>query len=71
MAGKMKPYTLDWKKSQKPDLTEIDINQWREIVMTHARAEDNWGPIINTNKWDEKGLELPLFIIRQQKILSR
>ena len=52
----MKPYTLDWKKSQKPDLTEIDINQWREIVMTHARAEDNWGPIINTNKWDEKSV---------------
>ena len=43
----MKPYKLDEKKISKPVLTSIDLAQWREIIVTNIKAEEDWLPFVD------------------------
>ena len=50
----MKPYRLDEKKATKPILTDVDISQWREVILTNIRAEADWLPLMNLTWGDKK-----------------
>ena len=51
--SKMKPYRLDDRKSSKSVLTEIDLAQWKEVILAHIKAEENWLPLV-TRTWGAK-----------------
>ena len=40
MSKNMKPYRLDHRKATKPILTNIDIAQWREMILANFEGED-------------------------------
>lgn len=49
----MKPYRLDDRKSVKHSLTEIDLSQWKEIILTHVKSENGWKPLLDIT-WGAK-----------------
>ena len=49
----MKPYRLDDRKSSKQSLTEIDLSQWKEVIVSNIKAEAEWKPLLNRT-WKEK-----------------
>ena len=53
MSKQMKPYRLDDRKAAKTSLTEIDLAQWKELILTHVKADENWTPLVNLT-WDVK-----------------
>ena len=50
----MKPYNLGDLKAKKPILTDVDIAQWKEIIVTNIKAENTWLKFINQT-WKAKG----------------
>ena len=50
----MKPYNLEVLKAKKPIITEVDIAQWKDIILANVKAEATWLPFVNEN-WKPKG----------------
>ena len=53
MSKNMKPYRLDERKSAKLMLTEIDLSQWKEVILTHVKSENSWKPLLDIT-WSAK-----------------
>ena len=48
MAKQMRPYSLDTRKSSQASLSEVDLAQWKEVILAQIRAEPDWVPFIIT-----------------------
>ena len=51
-ANKMKPYGLDGKRAVKPNLTEVDITQWKEVLLANIRADNEMKDALKYKEWD-------------------
>ena len=52
----MKPDPLDVKKISKPVLTDVDLAQWKEVIVANIKAEVDWVPFLNTT-WQAQKVE--------------
>ena len=61
MSKSMKPIPLDFKKASKPVLTEVDLAQWREVIISNIKAEADWVPFLKSewkaSKVENRGLD--------------
>ena len=49
----MKPYRLDDRKAAKPVLSNVDIAQWRDLIIANIKAEAEWRTLV-TLTWGKK-----------------
>ena len=53
MSKQMKPYRLDDRKAAKPVLSNVDIAQWRDLIIANIKAEAEWRTLV-TLTWGKK-----------------
>ena len=58
----MKPFSLDARKVTKPVLTDVDLAQWKEVIMANVKSEEDWVPLIGLEWKNYKAVNRGLLV---------